>query len=225
MFSKKEILISFNMFKNINKVVRILVITDFFVNSSFGSFAPIFAIFITGQIEGGSPKVAGFAAAVYWIVKSLIQLPIARFLDKTDGERDDFWALFLGYFFSAFVPIAYIFVSQPWHLYLAQAFLGVCMAWAVPAWYSIFTRHVDKWRISFEWSLQSVFGFGLATSIATALGGYLVERVGFDILFAGAGVVAILASLMLLSLRKEIAGKDHQKLVMPERRPVHHGYK
>ncbi len=84
------------MFKNINPVVRLIVIVDFFINSAFGSFGPIFAIFITNQVAGGSIRVAGFAAAVYWITKSILQLPIARFLDKTDGERDDFWALFLG---------------------------------------------------------------------------------------------------------------------------------
>lgn len=213
------------MFKNINKVVRVLVITDFFVNSAFGSFAPVFAIFITNQIAGGSARVAGFAAAVYWLTKSIIQLPIARFLDRTDGEKDDFWAMFLGYFFSGFVPIAYNFVSEPWHLYLVQAFLGVCAAWAVPGWYSIFTRHVDKWRISFEWSLQSVFAVGLATAGAAALGGYLVEKVGFNALFTGAGILAILASLLMLTLRKEVTAKNHQERVLPERKPIYHGYK
>ena len=46
------------------------------------------------RIEGGSATVAGFAAAIYWIVKSIFQLPISRWLDKTDGENDEFWALF-----------------------------------------------------------------------------------------------------------------------------------
>ena len=69
------------MFTNINRVVKTLVITDFFINAAFGSFGPVFAIFITQQIQGGSASVAGYAAAAYWIVKSLVQLPIARFLE------------------------------------------------------------------------------------------------------------------------------------------------
>lgn len=207
------------MFKNINKVVRIFVVTDFFYNAAFASFAPVFAIFITGQIAGGSARVAGFSASIYWIVKSIFQLPIARFLDKTDGEKDDFWAMFLGYFFSGLVPIGYAFAKEPWHLYALQAFLGLTMAWAVPAWYSIFTRHVDKWRISFEWSLESVLAVGLATSGATALGGYLVERIGFQTLFLSAGVLVMLASLLLLGLRKNLLPKrpDREEKVMPER--------
>lgn len=202
-----------------------MVITDFFVNSAFGSFAPIFAIFITNQVAGGSAKVAGLAASVYWIVKSVIQLPIARFLDKTDGERDEFWAVFLGYLLSGFVPFAYNFITEPWQLYVAQGFLGVCMAWAVPAWYSIFTRHVDKWRISFEWSLESVFAVGLATAGATALGGYIADTFGFNILFNAAGVLAVVSSLLLLPLKNQLLPKSKlQPLdrVMPERHHRRH---
>ena len=204
------------MFKHINKVVKTIVIADFFYNSAFASFGPVFAIFITTQIQGGSAKVAGFSAAIYWIVKSIFQLPIARFLDTTDGERDDFWAMFAGYLLSGLVPIAYIFAKTPAHLYLIQAFYGIVMAWAVPAWYSIFTRHVDKWRISFEWSLDSVFSVGLAASLATALGGYIADRFGFAVLFFGSSLLAVFASGLLLSLRGELRGRRLGDKVLPE---------
>lgn len=205
------------MFKNINPVVKTLVIVDFFYNSAFSSFAPVFAIFITSQIAGGSASVAGFATAAYWIVKSIFQLPVARFLDKTDGEKDDFWAMFFGYFLSSFMPIAYIFAHEPWHLYLIQGVYGFIMAWTVPAWYSIFTRHVDKWRISFEWSLESVFSVGLATAAAAALGGYLVDKFGFNVVFLFAGLISLTISLFLLNIKKHLSPKANQERVFPER--------
>ena len=205
------------MFKNINKVVRLIVVTDFFYNSAFASFAPVFAIFVTRQISGGSASVVGFAVSVYWIVKSIFQLPIARFLDRTDGERDDYWAMVLGYFFSGFIPLAYLFVSEPWHLYVVNAIYGFIMAWAVPAWYSIFTRHVDKWRISFEWSLESVFAVGLATAGASALGGYVVDRFGFNVLFIGAAILTMLCSLLLLSMKRHLFQREEDGRAYPER--------
>lgn len=206
----------------VNAVVKILVVTDFFYNWAFGSFGPVFAIFITDQVAGGSAKVAGFATASYWITKSVIQLPIARFLDRTDGERDDFWAMFFGYLGSALVPIGYIFVSEPWHLYLLQAFLGLSMAWAVPAWYGIFTRHVDKWEVSFEWSLESVFAVGAATAGAAALGGYLADRFGFEIVFVLASALAVFATFLLLLIKDKMLAKPRREVhVWPERRHHH----
>ncbi|MFY9492986.1 MAG: MFS transporter [Minisyncoccia bacterium] len=207
------------MFKGINRIVKVIVVADFFYNSAFASFGPVFAIFLTSQIADGSAKVAGFAASIYWIVKSIFQLPIARFLDKTDGERDDFWALFLGYFLSGLVPLAYIFATKPAHLYIIQGFYGFIMAWAVPAWYSIFTRHVDKWRISFEWSLDSVFSVGLAAATATALGGYIADRFGFTVLFMAASAVSVFSSLLLLGLIKHLAPRHvREDRILPDRR-------
>ena len=209
------------MFKNINPVVRILVIADFFYNAAFASFAPVFAIFITGQIAGGSASVAGFATASYWVVKSIFQLPVARFLDRTDGEHDDFWAMWAGYLLTGFIPLAYLFVNEPWQLYLVQGVYGFLMAWLVPAWYSIFTRHVDKWRISFEWSLESVFSVGLATAGAAALGGYLVDTFGFQLLFLISGIAAIASSFLILLVRRHlIEVGEPQERVIPEK---HHG--
>ena len=68
------------MLKNINKVVRVIVTADFFYNSAFAAFGPVFAIFVINNIQGGSAKVVGLATAIFWITKSLFQLPIASFL-------------------------------------------------------------------------------------------------------------------------------------------------
>lgn len=204
----------------INKIVLTLVTLDFFLNSAFGIIAPFFAIFITGSIAGGSATVAGLATAIYWIIKSLTQLPIARWLDKTDGEIDDFWALFWGYLGVSIVPMLYFFASEPWHIYAAQAFFGFCMAWAVPAWYSIFTRHLDKFRISFEWSLYSVFSVGIATALAGAIGGILADELGFKVIFIIASLMIFGTALGLLSLKGEIYRRRTEELtkVMPERK-------
>ncbi len=199
----------------VNAVTRVLVFVDFFYNFAFGSFGPIFAIFITQQIFGGTAAVAGFATSVYWLTKSVLQLPIARFLDKTDGERDDFWAMFLGYFLSGVTPFLYLLVHTPFQLYLAQAYLGFMMAWAVPAWYGIFTRHIDSGRESFEWSLESVFSVGLATAISAALGGYLVDRFGFRWMLLVAGFLAMSASLFLIPLRKYLLPRRRHAKTIP----------
>jgi MFS family permease len=209
------------MFKKIrefNRVILTMVTIDFFINGAFGIISPFFAIFITRQIEGGTATVAGFAASLYWITKSIIQLPVSRFLDKTTGERDEFKAFFFGYLFMAFIPIIYFFARLPWHIYLAQILFGIIMAWVVPAWYSIFTRHIDKFRISFEWSLYSVFSVGLATSAAAAIGGVLIDQFGFRPLFLAASFITFFSALGILSIKKYISPKDHLIKILPERK-------
>ena len=94
----------------------------------------------------------------------------------------------------------YVFAYLPWHVYAIESLLGVSMAFSVPAWYGIFTRHIDKDKTSFEWSLESVFSVGLATAGASALGGYVADKFGFNALFIGSSILAFLGALSLAFL-------------------------
>lgn len=208
-----------NKILGFNRVILTMVIIEFFMNGAFAIIGPFFAIFITQEIIGGDAKVVGFSAAIYWIVKSIFQLPISRWLDRTDGERDEFWALLISYLLSASVPIIYFFSYLPSHIYIAQGILGFLFAWAVPAWYSIFTRHLDKFRISFEWSLFSVFSVGISTSLAAAGAGLLVDRFGFRVIFLLASTIIVASAISYLSMRKHILPyrKSLEKII-PERK-------
>ncbi len=204
----------------INPVVRILIVTDFFYNAAQGIFAPIFAVFIVEGINGGSVEVAGFAVSVYWLVKSPIQLFVARLLDKLDGQAD-FWAVFFGYLCSGFLLFGYLFATEAWQLYLIAGLNGLCMSWAVPAWYRIFTRHIDKWEIGFEWSLDSAFSVGLATASAAAAGGYLAKNFGFGTVFILAGSLGVISATGLLLMRSHLRPSKSPARALPERH-LHH---
>ena len=167
---------------------------------------PIFAVFITEQIEGGDVKVVGFAAAVYWILKSILQIPIGKFLDKKRGEKDDLYFLILGYIVVAIVPFGYIFSFLPWHIYVLEAVYAIGMAMAIPSWCAMFTRHIDKGKEAFEWSLEST-AFSFGTGVTGALGGILVSKLGFDAVFIMVGFIALLGALLPLFIYKDIKPK------------------
>ena len=189
-----------------NPVILSLITIDFFMNGALGIIAPFFAVFIvnSGQIVGGDIAVIGLATSIFWLVKSVAQLPIAAWLDKYDGETDEFWAFFMGYIGAAIVPLLYFFAASPFDIYVAQALFGLAMALAVPAWTSIFTRHIDHARISFEWSLYSVFSLGLATMLSAALGSILVDQFGFRAIFLIASVVAMISACGVFAIRKRL---------------------
>lgn len=206
------------MSKTINKVIKTLIISDFFLNSGWGLLGPIFAIFIIDNIAIGGPteaaKVAGFAALFYWIVKSFLQIPIGRYLDKNHGEKDDFWFMVFGTFLTGLVPFGFLISSQPWHIYGLQALQGAAMAMVVPAWAAIFTRHIDKGKEAFEWGVEST-SLGFAAGITGAVGGIMVASFGFAIIFILVGGFTIFSASLLLLIHKEIAPRDHIPFRVP----------
>ncbi|MDI6883070.1 MAG: MFS transporter [Patescibacteria group bacterium] len=191
----------------LNKVVKILITSDIFLNSGWGFLAPVFAIFILRGIQGGDAKVVGFSAMVYWLVKSILQIPIGKYLDKNHGEKDDFYFLLTGTILAGFVPFGYLISFLPWHIYLCQVLYGIAMAMVIPSWYAIFTRHIDKGKEAFEWGLEST-SIGLSLGVAGALGGLLVALVSFKVVFVLVGSFTFLAVILLSLIRSEMGLRD-----------------
>jgi MFS family permease len=198
----------------LNKVIKTLILSDFLLQIGWGFVGPIFAVFLMKQIQGGDLKLVGFVASAYWITKSVLQPFLARYLDKKHGEADDFAFLVAGMYMSSLVPFGYIFATQPWHILTLEALRGLAMACVVPTWYALFTRHVDKGREAFSWSIEST-GIGIAASFAGAGGGILAAAFGFKLVFLLLGVFGILSSSALLFIKPHLFHKDHFAFKIP----------
>jgi MFS family permease len=204
-------------FGSVNTAIKILVFGNVATNMADGIFSPIFAVFVTQKIAPGSVSVVGFAIAIYWFVKSVIQLPLARFLDRTDGERDDYIAMRIGGALYVVMPLFFLLIQEPWQLYLLQLGYAVAASLYVVPWASLFTRHVDKFRIGFEWSLNSsALGFGLMA--ASALGGFLADRFGFNSVFILASLFNLISFVTFIFLGRYITQRDRLKKAFPETR-------
>jgi len=205
------------MLKAINKVVKVLIFSDFFLNLGWGLISPIFAIFILENITKDpieATTVAGFAALSYWITKSVLEIPIGRYLDKNDGERDDLVFMVAGTLITAIVPIGYLFSSEPWHIYFFQVIHAVGMAMSIPSWLAIFTRHIDKKKEAFEWSMETT-SIGLGAGVAGGLGGVAVGMFGFDTIFIGVSLLTLLSALSLIFIKDSIFPRDKNVFVQP----------
>jgi len=192
----------------INKVIKILITSDFCLQSGWGLIGPIFAIFLTKQIQGGSLEMVGFVAATYWVIKSIVQPFIAHFLDTKRGEKDDFNFLVSGMYIANLIPLGYAFSTQPWHIFTLEFIRGLAMACVIPSWAAIFTRHINKGREAFSWSIEST-SIGFAAGIAGALGGVLANILGFKTVFVLVSLFGLISSSVLLLIRNQLFPRDH----------------
>lgn len=192
--------------KAVNKVVKILILSDFFLLSAWGLIMPILAIFIVGQIEGGDVRVAGMAVGIYWILKSLIQVPVGKYLDKNHGEKDDYYFMIGGTFLASLVPLGFIFAFLPWHIYFLQVIHAIGMAMAVPPWGGIFTRHIDKGKEAMTWGLESS-SIGIGAGIAGIAGGIIAKTFGFTPLFIGMSILGMISAFLFFLIKKDILPK------------------
>jgi MFS family permease len=210
------------MAKIVNRIIKFMISSDFVLNLGWGLLGPVFAIFIVQNITVGSSseaaKVAGFASLSYWAVKSILQIPIGKYLDKNHGERDDYWFMVVGTFIAGFIPIGYLFASAPWHIYLLQMIYAAGMSMAFPAWLAIFTRHIDKGKEALEWGMESTF-LGAGAGIAGGAGGIVASMFGFNVVFIFVSCFTFLATILLLFIKNDVSPKNKEVKIIPPVRP------
>ena len=181
----------------VGRLVKFFVISDFFLLAGWGFIDPIFSVFIVQKIVGGTLITVGIAAAIYWTLKSVLQIPIAKYLDRIPGEKDDLVALVGGLLLAGISAMAFSLVRTAGELYFVQAVHAIAFAFYSAAWPAIFSRHLDKDRFAFDWSLDSVT-VGLAAGTTGLLGGILAETQGYTAVFLSAGVLSFIAAFVLI---------------------------
>lgn len=204
---------------HVSKFVRKFILADLFLIGGWGLIGPIFAVFIIQQIEGATLLTLGIAAAIYWIVKSLFQIPIANFLDKTDGERDDFYTLVMALVMAGVTALLFMFITEVWHLYVVEVVHAIAFGLYIPAWTGMFSRHLDKKHESLDWSLNSTT-VGLASGVTGLLGGWMANTFGFPMVFVLAAAASFVSAAVILATPdlvfpkqrndERIALKDHK---------------
>ena len=187
----------------VNRVIRFLLLSDLIFWTGWGLVSPILAIYVVRQIQGGNELTVGISTSIYWILLSVLRVPLGIYLDGQNSEKTDYFFMTAGLFAASIVSFGFIFATQAWHLYLLQALHALAMVANFSGWSALFTRHIDKGREATEWGLDAT-SVGLGTGISAIAGGWGVARFGFGTVFVVVGILGLLGSIMLLFIRKEM---------------------
>lgn len=181
-----------------NRVIKLLMISDILVLTSFGLIDPILAIFFKEDLIGGTILMAGLASAIFLSVKCLVQLPFSMYVDKCNYTTRLRWLIF-GCLLISIVPFIYIFAKHIYVIFFAQAIYGLGSGLAYPTWLGLWSTHLDKKKESFEWSLYSTMT-GLGTAATAVIGAALSEYIGFTFTFIFVGVLSLIGCAVLFEL-------------------------
>jgi MFS family permease len=178
-----------------NKIVKILTISDCFIYFGIGLISPILSVFITKNITGGTLAAAGLAAGLFLLIKSIFQLIFAEVF----GFKDRFNMLIAGTLMLALTPMIYLFSLNIYYIYAAQAVYGIGAALISPAWLNLFTLNVNKKKPGFEWSVY-ISSLGICMGIAGYLGAWLAAKFGFSLIFILNGIFILIGVFILFGL-------------------------
>lgn len=179
-----------------NKVVRNFILSDLMLFGGWGLIAPVMSVFIVDKIEGATLVTVGATATVYWVIRSVLELPLAYIIEKTESEKDDMYVLISGILLAAVSAFWLGFVKTVPQLFIFYSIQAVGFAFYAASWAGIFSRHIDKNRAALSWSMDHT-ALGIGTGLTGLIGGLIADKFGFHILFTLVGVFSCIAAAII----------------------------
>ncbi len=196
-----------------NRILRLLILSDFFFWTGLGFVGPILAIYINDDIQNSTLGLTGLAVSIFWIMKALVALLVSRYTDHENGNWHKLTTMVIGYIIAFLSPFGFLFAKDIVDIIFIQFIFGTGMGMAYPGWMTIFSRFLETGKEGFAWSLDGA-GIGLGNSAAIAVSGFVAEYFGFTALFLltiGFNFLSLLCILMLFfKYREEILSKKHK---------------
>jgi len=178
--------------KKKNTAIKILFIYNgifFFAGSMLG---PLYALYVSKFSIGVLP------VSISWAVFSAataIFTYILRWIGDRVKEKE--YLLLAGYLLRAIAWFSFIFINSFSQLIIIQIIFGLGEALGAPAFDALFAEHLDKGKYIKEyadWRLLS----NLVLALGTFIGGVIVVRFGFQVLFLVMSILAMIAFFGIL---------------------------
>ena len=177
------------MLTSFSRQARLLLGISFLTTFAESMLVPIYAAFT--EKVGGSILDAGIAFAVFSMATGGA---VALLGTRSWFQHHIRGFLMLGFVTSAACDISYIFVSNKWELFGAQIVAGLATGLIEPTWDALFTDDIEHSSAK-HWSIWAG-GTHLTTGVAALLGGLIVVKGSFTILFATMAGIDALALLV-----------------------------
>jgi MFS family permease len=183
-------------FIKVDPLVKAYIVSECFLWSSWNFIIPIFAVFATTQIKGGTIQAAASSYSVYLMIRVVFELFSGK-LVSGKSENQKILVIIAGISCLSLAYLGFAFSSSFVHLFLSFAIAGIGFGLAAPVKSSLFSMHLDKDKEATEWSFADASMF-ISMALATALGGFIAGFYGFKILFFLASIVNVFALLPYL---------------------------
>jgi MFS family permease len=174
-----------------NRYLKLLLLSSFFVNFSGGLLGPIYAIYV--EKIGGDILLVGSSFAVFSIVTGLLTWFLASWEDHIKHKVN---LLIYSRVLSVIGFVGYLIINEPIGLFIVQIIFGIATALGNPSFDALFSKHLDRGKETSEWGAWEAM-FAIVGGISAILGSVIVYYAGFPRIICNYGLHFSLASLIV----------------------------
>jgi len=174
--------------------LKLLLISDAWINLALGMIGPIYAIFV--EHIGGDILDASFAYSAYMFTAGIVMYLISKWEDHVK-HKEKF--VIAGYILCSLTCLSYFFVYNQTTLLFTQVLLGISLALLDPSFDSLYSHYVKKSEEASSWGTWEAMN-NIVVAISAIIGGFLANQFGFKVLFLIMFVVSLLGPITAIRL-------------------------
>ncbi len=159
-----------------NKNYKYLLIAGMLCNLGDNLIGPFYSIYIRDL--GIKLTDIGYSSVIFNFALAFLMFYIGKKSDKLNKKT----ITVLGYSIFALGSLMYLVISQPWHLYILQIFFALATACTAAPLSALYAEYIQKNKSGEQWGILSGSG-RVAVGLAVLLGTFIVNYLGFKILF------------------------------------------
>lgn len=181
-----------------------IIVANAFLTPLWGAFSH----YLHGNVQTG-----GNAIGIFLIVVGICTWIAARIEQALHREE---WFMVTTALLMSVCYAAYLFIDQPWQLYVIQAALGLCGAFQVPALYSLYNRYMAKSKATLHWGIWNGF-YNIGMGVAALVSAFIAAHYGFHTVLIVLFVISLSSVILtLIAMPKMKAFAKHSLDNLPK---------
>jgi MFS family permease len=185
----------------INKVIMFLTLSDVFTWGSFVVISALSGIYLSNKLGTNTVQFVGIGTGIYFITRSIFQIPIGIFTDRIKKDKDEITILAIGSVLAGIPYLFYPVINRPWQYFFLQFVFGLGISLNVVNWRKLFALNVRKGMEGKEYAFYDAI-LSMCTAVISIILG-VVANIGdryFDIVMTISGIIMMLASVWILMI-------------------------
>jgi MFS family permease len=172
----------------LSKPESILLWSSNMMGFGAGMLGPLYAVF--AQNIGGDILDISWVYALYLVVMGVGMVVMGKVGDKFGYEH----LSIAGYALYTCATFGYLLVHSITGLLVVQVLIGLGTAISQPPWFALYDRYSGEGDDGFVWGLSTGLWY-VFQGAAMIIGGYIVSRYSFNVLFVVMGSVLLISTL------------------------------
>lgn len=185
----------------LNKVIWFLTFSDILTWGLYLPLSALVGIYLSNLLGFNTVEIVGIGVGLFYLVRSISQIPIGILVDKIKRDTDDILILIAGNLFLGVPFLLFPIINNSSTFYILQITMGLGASMNLVTWRKMFAKNLDKGKEGTSYAVYDTV-FSASIALFSLIMGTVanINQAYFDFVMISVGLLIVLSTIFPLSI-------------------------